>query len=197
METAESIKALQAEWKTIGAVSRGREKQIWDRFRAACDKFFTRRHEDLAKRKATWAENFAKKEALSVKVEALSESTDWDTAAAEIKRLQNEWKTIGTVKKSRSEAIWLRFRGACDKFCARYAQRHEVARGERAAAREAICVELEAIAAAPADDPRSPQDILAAVRRFAASGRVNRAAGVEPKRAKELTTARPPRRSVS
>src|SRR5205085_1843989 len=112
IQTAEAIKALQAEWKTIGPVSRGKEKAIWDRFRAACDRFFTRRHEDLAQRKATWAANYAKKEALAVRAEALAQSTDWDAAAAEIKRLQAEWKTIGPVKKSRSEAIWQRFRAA-------------------------------------------------------------------------------------
>ena len=50
------------------------------------------------------------------------------------------------MKKSRSEAMWQRFRGACDHFFARYAQRHDIARGERVAAREAICAELEALA---------------------------------------------------
>ena len=123
--------ALQAEWKTIGPVSRGQEKAVWERFRAACDRFFTRRHDDLAQRKTPWAENLAKKEALCAQAEALADSTDWDAAAAEIRRLQGEWKTIGPVKKSRSEAIWQRFRGACDRFFARYAQRHEIAR-ERA-----------------------------------------------------------------
>jgi hypothetical protein len=42
-------------------VSRGQEKAIWERFRAACDRFFTRRHADLAERKTVWAENLAKK----------------------------------------------------------------------------------------------------------------------------------------
>ena len=93
-----------------------------------------------------WAENLVKKEALCVKVEALRDSIDWDAAANEIKRLQVEWKTIGPVKKTRSEAIWQRFRGACDIFFARYAQRHDIAKGERLAAREAICAELEALA---------------------------------------------------
>ena len=187
VETADAIKALQVEWKAIGPVSRGREKQIWDRFRSACDKFFTRRHQDLAERKANWAANFAKKEALVVKAEALASSTEWDAAAAEIKRLQNEWKTIGPVKKSRSEAIWLRFRGACDAFFARYAERHEVARGERVAAREAICAELEAIATAPADDPRGAADILAAVRAIRGRWHDELAQrGVEPKRSREL-----------
>ena len=146
IQTADEIKKLQGEWKTIGPVSRGQEKAIWERFRAACDKFFTRRHADLAERKTMWAENLAKKEALCVKVEALRDSTDWDNAATEIKRLQAEWKTIGPVKKTRSEAMWQRFRGACDEFFARYAQRHDIARGERLAAREAIVAELEGLA---------------------------------------------------
>jgi soluble cytochrome b562 len=156
LATADAIKGLQAEWKAIGAVTRGQEKAVWERFRAACDRFFTRRQEDLAKRKTLWNENFAKKEALCLAVEALSTSTDWDRTAAEIRRLQNEWKTIGPVKKSRSEAIWQRFRAGCDAFFVRHAQRHDVARAERAAAREAICAELEALAPSPvAIDPAS------------------------------------------
>ncbi|MCC7416357.1 MAG: DUF349 domain-containing protein [Acidobacteria bacterium] len=167
--TAEEIKRLQAEWKTIGPVSRGQEKAIWERFRSACDRFFTRRQADLVQRKAVWAANLVKKDALCVRAEALAESTDWDGAAAEIKRLQAEWKTIGPVKPTRSEALWHRFRGACDRFFARYAQRHDAARAERVTAREALCAELEQLA--PADDAgtaetsdRPPADIAARVR---------------------------------
>jgi hypothetical protein len=163
IQTADEIKKLQAEWKTIGQVSRGQEKAIWERFRAACDRFFTRRHADLAERKTMWAENLTKKEALCAKVEALAESSDWEATAAEIKRLQNEWKAIGPVKKSRSEAMWQRFRGACDHFFARYAQRHDIAKAERVAAREAICAELEALGAESAvEEP--PADLMAQVR---------------------------------
>jgi hypothetical protein len=190
IQTADSIKALQAEWKTIGPVSRGQEKAIWERFRAACDRFFTRRHEDLALRKASWADNYAKKEALCVRVEALADSTDWDAAAAEIKRLQAEWKTIGAVKKSRSEMIWQRFRGACDRFFARYAQRHEIARGERVAAREAICAELEAMAHPQADSAASTEaaaELLARMRSIRSRWQQELAArGVEPARAAQL-----------
>ncbi len=139
LHTADAIKKLQSDWKDIGPVSRGREKAIWDRFRTACDRFFTRRHDDLAQRKAVWSENLAKKDALCARVEALAESTDWEPTALEIKRLQAEWKSIGPVKKSRSEAIWQRFRTACDRFFERYAQRHDIARADRVAAREAIC----------------------------------------------------------
>src|SRR5262249_13046167 len=119
IETAEEIKKLQAEWKTIGPVSRGQEKAIWERFRVPCDRFFSRRHADLAERKTVWADNLGKKETLIAKVEALSTSTDWEPAAAEIRKLQAEWKTIGPVKKTRSEALWQKFRSACDTFFTR------------------------------------------------------------------------------
>jgi hypothetical protein len=155
IQTADEIKKLQAEWKAIGPVSRGQEKAIWERFRGACDRFFTRRHADLAERKTVWAANLEKKDALIARVEALRDSTDWETSANEIKRLQAEWKTIGPVKKTRSEALWQRFRGACDHFFMRYAQRHDIAREERVAAREAICAEMEALAR-PVETPQSP-----------------------------------------
>lgn len=200
IETAEEIKHLQAEWKTIGPVSRGREKAIWDRFRAACDKFFTRRHEDLAERKKVWADNLAKKEALCVRAEALAESTDWEPAAAELRRLQAEWKTIGQVKKTRSEAIWQHFRAACDRFFLRYGQRHEVERAERVAAREAICAELEAFAAfappdqhgasapeAPTPAEQPPADLPARVRTIRSRWQHELTArSVDPERAQAL-----------
>jgi Domain of Unknown Function (DUF349) len=189
IETAEAIKKLQADWKTIGPVARGREKELWDRFRAACDRFFTRRHDDLDRLKKTWAENFARKEALCVKAESLAESVEWDSAAAEFKKLQAEWKAIGPVKKSRSEAIWQRFRAACDKFFARHAQRHEIARAERVVAREAVCAELEALAPdgdSPGDG-EAPPDLLEKVRAIRGRWQQELAArGVDPDRARAL-----------
>ncbi len=186
IQTAEAIKHLQAEWKVIGPVSRGREKAIWDRFRTACDAFFTRRNADLAQRKGVWSENLARKDALCIRAEALADSTDWDAAAAEIKQLQAEWKTIGPVKKSRSEAIWQRFRGACDRFFERYAQRHNAARAERVAAREAICAELEAMGAAN-DGAEAPADLLSTVRSLRGRWQAELAArGVDPDRARAL-----------
>jgi hypothetical protein len=173
VQTAEEIKGLQAQWKTIGAVTRGQEKAIWERFRAACDRFFTRRQDDLVKRKAMWAENFSRKEALCLKVETLADSTEWEQTASAIRALQAEWKTIGPVKKSRSDAIWQRFRAGCDKFFTRYAQRHDVARAERVAAREAICADLEALVPSPSGEestasaapaPEPPPDLAATVR---------------------------------
>lgn len=145
IRTAEEIKRLQAEWKTIGPVPRGRERETWERFRSACDRFFTRRQQDLARRKEEWAANLVKKEALCAEAEALAESTEWDSAVARIKRLQAEWKTVGPVRRKKSEQVWQRFRAACDRFFERYQQRSQIQASAALAEREQICVELEGL----------------------------------------------------
>ena len=136
LKTAEELRKLQAEWKEIGPVPRTVSQRVWERFRKPCDHFFTRWQEHRNLRSHEWADNLAKKEALCEKAEALRESTDWEAGSAELKRLQAEWRTIGAVKKSRSEAIWQRFRAACDHFFDRYKNRDEHARQAAQDARE-------------------------------------------------------------
>jgi len=145
LKTAEAIKALQAEWKAAGTAARGQEKALWERFRKACDDFFTRRDQDRSKRKEEWAKNAEAREALIVRGETLADSTDWKSAAAEFKKLQAEWKTIGPARPNRSETLWRRFRAAGDRFFDRYKRRDQIDRELALAGREAICAEMEAL----------------------------------------------------
>ncbi len=164
VKTADAMKTLQAEWKSVGAVTRGNEKAVWERFRAACDKFFTRRQDDLKQRKQDWTENLKRKEALVAEAKQLSESTEWEQAASRIKRLQVDWKTIGPVKKSKSDAIWNEFRGACDLFFERFKNRDSAALQGKMADRESAVNELEALLpAADATDAAAPDDLYAKV----------------------------------
>jgi hypothetical protein len=144
--TADTLKALQAEWKTIGPAPRRDEQAVWDRFRNACNKFFTRRQDDLKQRKQVWTGNLEKKEALIARAEALASSTDWDAGFAELKALQAEWKASGPVKKSRSEQVWQKFRAACDAFMERYRTRDSQQFADRLARKEAVAADLESLA---------------------------------------------------
>ena len=153
VRTAEALKQLQAEWKPVGPVSRKHAKIVWTRFRTACDTFFTRRHDDLAHRKQLWSGNLERKLALCAQAEALADSTEWERAAAEIRRLQAEWKTVGPVRKNKSEIVWQRFRTACDRFFERYKHRHQLDMGARLAEREAVVVETEALLPAEGEEP--------------------------------------------
>ena len=170
LKTAQFLVGLQAQWKAIGPVPQRDARGVWERFRRACDRFFSRRKEDLSRRKDEWARNLELKEALCVKAEALVESAEWEVAAAELKRLQAEWKTVGSLRKSRSEAVWQRFRKACDAFFERYKKRDEIGRAAETGRREALCQELESLAAGGAG-AAGPDDLLDRVQRAQAAWR--------------------------
>ena len=163
VKTAERMQALQTEWQAIGSVPRQQAGALWDRFRGACGRFFERRKADRAKRAATRKDNLEKKEALLAQAEALASSTDWEKAQAEVRRLQAEWKTIGPVRKDRSDELWNRFKKACDQVFDRYRHRDEIESEGRLAAREAVCAQLEALV--PAEPGASaPEDLTARLR---------------------------------
>ena len=149
LKTADELKRLQAEWKTVGPSLR--EKAVWERFRKACDLFFTRRHADLQQRKETWSANLEKKEALCAEVEALADTTDWNTAAPRVRQIQTEWRAVGPVRRNKSDEIWARFVAASERFFERYRQRDLIALQTRLADREAVCQEIEAASTHVAD----------------------------------------------
>ena len=115
-EATKTIIAAQQEWKTLGFASRKVNNALFARFRKACDNFFTLKGEYYRAVKDELAANLAKKIALCEQAEALSESTDWRRTADRLVALQKEWKTIGTVAKKQSDAVWQRFQKACDTF---------------------------------------------------------------------------------
>ncbi|HEY7515987.1 MAG TPA: DUF349 domain-containing protein, partial [Vicinamibacteria bacterium] len=157
IKTSEEIKGLQARWKEVGRAAPREERQAWKRFHAACDGFFKRRQEDLRHRREEWSANLAQKVALCERAEALVDSTEWEKTAAEVRRLQSEWKSVGSVKRSQSEAVWFRFRRACDAYFDRYKHRDEVESAQRRAEREALCEEMEALVT----EGQAPPDGLA------------------------------------
>jgi hypothetical protein len=150
---ATRFQQLQVEWQALGPVSRDSGRDLAQRFRAACSTFFTRRREDLTERKKTWSDNLSKKEALCARAEELADSTDWESAASELKRLQAEWKTLGPVRRNKSEVVWNRFRAAADRFFTRFHNRHQITLAAKIAEREVLVVELERLAES---DPNTP-----------------------------------------
>ncbi|MHB9055044.1 MAG: DUF349 domain-containing protein [Paludibacteraceae bacterium] len=110
------ILELQEEWRTIGFAPRKSNQKIFERYRKACDDFFTAKAEFYKEVKSNLNENLEKKKALCEKAEALKESTDWKSASDEFIKMQKEWKTIGPVQKKYSDDIWKRFISACDYF---------------------------------------------------------------------------------
>ena len=107
---------IQAEWKKIGFAPQKMNVKIFERFRAACDDFFSKKAAFFKEMKQRYNENIAKKQSLIEKAEALMESTDWKVTTDKMIALQKEWKTIGAVPKKAGDELWSKFLEACNKF---------------------------------------------------------------------------------
>ena len=125
------IIALQAEWKTIGFAPQKMNTKIFERFRAACDNFFTRKSEYFQTVRNTLNQNYAQKLELVEKAESLKDSTDWKATTEIFVDLQKRWKEIGTVPKKFSDQIWERFNAACDAFFAAKKEANQGAHSEQ------------------------------------------------------------------
>ena len=124
---SKEIEEIQKEWRTIGFASKKDNQKIYDRFRAACDKFYERKREFYNEYKDSINANLEKKIALCEEAEALMVSTDWKKATDQFIALQKQWKEIGAVPRKKSEQLWKRFRAACDHF---FAERDKHAKPE-------------------------------------------------------------------
>ncbi|MDE5686274.1 MAG: DUF349 domain-containing protein [Paramuribaculum sp.] len=147
-EATKKVMDAQKEWKTIGFASRKVNNQLYARFRKTCDAFFAAKAEFFQTVKNSLADNLEAKTRLCEQAEALMDSTDWRKTSDALLELQKQWKTIGAVPKKHSEAVWMRFLGACNKFYER--KKHatiDVRRSEQAnlKAKKAIIAELTAL----------------------------------------------------
>ena len=158
-KTSARLQEIQKAWEAMGPVPNEAGRGLAQRFRAACNAFFTERRGAMSSMKKEWDENLARREALCERAEQLSASTEWDATASELKKLQAEWKTIGPVGHKQREAIWNRFRAAADGFFTRYHDRHNIAAAEQVAEHAATVAALEALAALE----EAPEDLAAQV----------------------------------
>lgn len=115
-EKSNEVKNLQKVWRTIGFAPRKDNNKIYDRFRKACDTFFNAKREFYSKNKELQQNNLQMKIDLCVQAEALKDSTDWRKTTQDLINIQKQWKETGPVPRKQSEAIWKRFRAACDHF---------------------------------------------------------------------------------
>lgn len=110
------IESLQAEWRKIGFATKKENQKIYERFRAACDSFFTSKRDFYSKYKDEMSENLEKKMQIIEIAEQLKDSKEWKKATDQFISLQKQWKEIGAVPRKKSEQLWKRFRAACDEF---------------------------------------------------------------------------------
>jgi len=193
--TAAAIQRMQAEWKEIGPVRQALSAALFERFRAPANRFFERRKQALLVRKEQRDERLARMRTLCAGVEAVADSTDWEEAAAEIKRLQIEAQSVWgkrraagpsePERKRQGDVLQQQFQAACDRFFERYRRRGDVELDAQLTTAETILGHLDALRAAitGADAP-SPDDVTQRLRDHL--GEWNRLGVVPPDHARRL-----------
>ncbi len=147
-EATEKLIAMQTEWRTIGFAPKKFNQQVYEEYKAICDKFFAAKNEFYKTLKAGLAENLAKKRELLRQAEELKDSTDWKKATDTFVRLQQTWKEVGPVARKQSEELWAQFSAACDHF---FAQKKAANQGQHTIEKEnlekkkAIVAQIEAL----------------------------------------------------
>ena len=155
---SKEIEEIQKEWKAVGFATKKENQKIYERFRAACDKFFERKRVFYSEFKDNMNGNLERKMALIEKAEQLKNSTEWKKTTEAFIELQKEWKEIGAVPRKKSEQLWKRFRTACDEF---FAERDKNAKPENdfygnLRLKKALIEEINAFE--PTDDAQVMQD---------------------------------------
>lgn len=115
-ELSKEVINLQKVWRTIGFAPRKDNNKIYDRFRKACDSFFDKKRSFFSGHREEQNANLQLKTDLCVQAEALMNSEEWKKTTEELIVIQRKWKEVGPVPRKYSDALWKRFRTACDTF---------------------------------------------------------------------------------
>jgi len=113
--TAARYKELMTEWKAAGRAPKEADDALWQQFRAAQDKFFSRRSSVFDERDAELGENGKRKEALLAEAEKINPAVDLDAARAQLHRIQERWEEIGKVPRERIRELEGRLRAVEEK----------------------------------------------------------------------------------
>ncbi len=149
---ATTIKEIQALWKEVGPVPKKEADVLWERFKTACDRNYDRLIPYFEEKKKNRAENLQRKEEICKESEELANSEQWRETSDLLKAKQAEWKEIGFTSKNEDDALYKRFRTACDTFFNRRSEHYKAQDQQRSVHFEKkikLCEAAENLAAEP------------------------------------------------
>ncbi len=149
MEQSLAANELMEAWRKIGHVPMSVRDQVWNEFREARNSFFNNKNVFFKSMHAERNANLKAKEELCVRAETIAANPiDWAKLTEEIKKLQEDWKKIGMAPEKVNDAVWKRFRSACDSFFEKKSERYASQQQEQIQnleAKSALIEKLEAL----------------------------------------------------
>jgi len=95
--TTPLMKKIQADWKKVGHVPRKDSDKVWKQFKAACNHYFNRMHENSNEENAEEMKAFEKKKEMLDSLKSFEFEGDKKADLPKIKAAIEDWKNIGRV----------------------------------------------------------------------------------------------------
>lgn len=125
-EAIKKVQELRDAFFNTGRVPRANNKEIWKAFKDATGNFNHQKNSFYKNQKKEQYTNLEQKRELIKIAEENKDSEDFDATTALMKKIQNDWKSIGHVPRKDSDKIWKRFKKACNHYFDRlHAQKNE------------------------------------------------------------------------
>ncbi len=147
------LQKLHEQWREIGPVFAAQKEEIWERFKKATYTINKKHQDYYANLKKEQENNFRAKTILCEKAEEIvakdyHSRSEWDAQNKEILSLQQFWKMIGFAPKKHNNAVYERFRNACDKFFEKkreYYTQNKEEEENNLQLKEDLCVQAEGL----------------------------------------------------
>lgn len=146
-------------WRKLGPVNRAERRTVQQRFEAALERLNGRLDKERQR-------EIARRQGLIQRVQSLAEGDDLKAGIEAAKQAQAEWPPTVQGPRRQEQALWQAFRAACDAVFERRQAEHQAADAERQANlehRQALCRELETLAAAGLDSVARGRDRVEAI----------------------------------
>jgi len=125
-EAIKKVQELRDAFFNTGRVPRANNKEIWKAFKDATGNFNHQKNSFYKNQKKEQYTNLEQKRELIKVAEENKDSEDFEATTALMKKIQNDWKSIGHVPRKDSDKIWKRFKKACNHYFDRlHAQKNE------------------------------------------------------------------------
>ena len=110
------ILELQKAWEKVGPLPKESSKEINKAFWTLFKQFFHNKNLFFKELDDIRATNQKKAEELIAKAQELQENTNWQTTANQFVKLQQDWKKLGPTPEKQRDALYKKFKEACDTF---------------------------------------------------------------------------------
>ena len=145
-----AFREIQDKWRSVGPVPATAFRDINSTYQFNVERFYDKVKINRELRDLDFQKNLEVKEKFCEAAEKLAENENIVSAFNELQKLHEQWKEFGPVAKEFRESIWSRFQAATAVINKRYQAHFEELKGkqkENLAAKEALCVKVEEIAA--------------------------------------------------